>query len=113
VLGRQEAFTAICDQEALESKVYPNRCPVFPGFGSLSDIADEHGVPLTALPFNGHGLNSPDDRTMQLDLNVSDVLEVQPAVVLELASVAVGRKLYGIKAVPPLEGEGSPESRQT
>ncbi len=40
---------------------------------------------------------------MQLDLDMPDMLEIQPLVVFELASIAVGGELYGIEAVPPLE----------
>lgn len=81
------------DEERLQSEVYPNRRAVPDGFGRISEVAREDHVPLAARPLDGDGLDRPLDSPMQLDLDVSDVLEVQTPVVLQAATVPVGREL--------------------
>ena len=87
-------------KEALQSEVYADRRSVASGFGSIPNVADEDSVPLTARLLDGNGLYLPRNRAMQLDLDVPDVLEVKPSILLRPATIAVGGKLDQPEAVP-------------
>lgn len=93
VLGRGDAFAAICDDEALQPEVYTNRHTVTGRLGCVPEVARKDRVPFTALPLDRNGLNDPFDRPMQLDLDVADILKVQASVLFELTAVAIGREL--------------------
>ena len=93
------------DEEALESEVDTDRRTIsgFTSFRRFSEVAREDHVPLAARPLDGDGLDRPFDRTMQLDLDVPDVLEVQAPIILEPTPVAVGWKLNRSETVFGLE----------
>jgi hypothetical protein len=84
-------------EEALQSEVYPNSGTVSGSFGGISEVARKDHIPLAAqCPLYRDGFDAPLDRTMQLDLDVPDVLDVEPSgasVILESAAVTVGREL--------------------
>jgi hypothetical protein len=83
------------NEEALQPEVDANGGTISGSFGRVANITAEDHVPLAARPLNGDGLDRPFDRTVQLDLEVADVLKVEPSVVLESAPVPVGGKLDG------------------
>ena len=87
-------------KEALQSEVYADRRSVASGFGSIPNVADEDSVSLTARLLDGNGLYLPRNRAMQLDLDMPDVLEVKPPILLQPATIAVGGKLDQPEAVP-------------
>lgn len=103
VAGRLNRLAIGGDEERLESEVYADCGTVSRSFGRLADIRDEDDVPLSTAVFDGDGLDLSLDRSMQLDLDMSDVLKVEPSVVLEAASVAVGWELDEAEAVAALE----------
>ena len=103
VSGSLYRVGATGDEEALESQIYPDLSAAPADFGSVADITDKNCIPLTALALDRDGFDGSLKRVMQLDLDMPDMLEIQPPVVFELASIAVGGELYGIEAVPPLE----------
>jgi hypothetical protein len=70
---------------------------------SVANIADEDDVPLSAQLLDRDGLYSPLNRAMQLDLDVSDVLEVEPTVVLQSTPITVGRELDEPETLAALE----------
>jgi hypothetical protein len=59
-------------------------------------------MPAIRFPLEGDCLGCILDRLVQFDLNIPDVLEIDP-VALELATVTVGWKPSGVEAVAPLE----------
>src|SRR5215210_5004497 len=85
-------------EKALQPEVDANGRIISGGFGGVPKVAGEDDVPLAARPLQGDGLDASLDRTMELDLDVPDALDVQTPVVFKLASVAVGRKLNGPEA---------------
>ena len=80
-------------KEALQSEVYPDSRTFSGCFGSISDLAHKYRVPLPVRPLDGEGLNLPVNRTVQLNLDMSDLLEVEPSVFLKTATISVGREL--------------------
>lgn len=86
------------NEEALQTEINTDFRTVAGGLGSISEIAREDNVPLAARPLDGDGFDSPFNWTMQFDLYVTDVLEVEPPVVLEGATVAVPGELDGLES---------------
>lgn len=83
------------NEEAFQPKVDANGGTISDSFGRVANITAEDHVPLAARPLDGDGLDRPFDRTVQFDLEVADVLKVEPSVILESAPVPVGGKLDG------------------
>lgn len=85
------------NEEALEAEINADGRTVSGGLRcwGTPEIAREDHVPLATTTFDGDGLDFAFDRAMQLDLDMSDVLEIQSSVVFEAASVSVGRELDG------------------
>jgi hypothetical protein len=90
-------------KEALQSEVNADSLTLSSSCGSLAYIADENGVPLAARPLDGDGLDLSLDWPVQLDLDVPNVLEIEPFVLLEPATVAVGWELDEPETVPTFE----------
>ncbi len=93
-------------KEALQSEVYAKRRSFLSGnyFGSISEkFAREDHIPLPARLLDRDGLDLALDSTVELDLDVPDVLEIKPSILLELAAVAIGRELNEPEAIPPFE----------
>lgn len=95
VARRLYGFAIGGDEKGLESKVYADRKAVSGGFGSFAEIAREDRVPLAARLLDRDGLDLALDSTVELDLDVTDMLEVEPPVSLEAAPIAVGWELDG------------------
>ena len=95
VVGRYE--------EALQPEVNANSRTTPGGFGRIPELAGEDHVPFPASPLDGDGLDGPFERAMQLDLDVSDVLEVEPLALLEPTTAPVRRELDGSKPILRLE----------
>lgn len=90
-------------KEALQPEVYANLRTSLGGFGSFTGIRGEDHVPFAAEPPDAYGLDLSLHRPMQFDFDVSDVLKVKSSVVLDAASVAVGRELYESEAITAFE----------
>lgn len=89
------AFFVGGNEEAFQPEVDANGGTISDSFGRVATITAEDHVPLAARPLDGDGLDRPFDRTVQFDLEVADVLKVEPSVILESAPVPVGGKLDG------------------
>lgn len=91
------------DKETLQPEIKTYRRALAGSFGRISEVTREDHVPLAEATLHGDGLDRPLNRAMQLDLDVPDVLEVEPSAILEPAPVAVGRKLDGPETTFGLE----------
>jgi hypothetical protein len=110
------------NEEALKPKVYAYLSSVCSSFRDIPEIAREDHVPLDARAPDADGLDNSIDRAVQLDLDVPDVLEVEPSVVLQAAAVRgkldgpepLFRFESGVAGFAPLEsvpGLHAPEER--
>ena len=85
------------NEEALETEINADFRTIFGGFGCVSwrSLTREDHVPLATTTFDGDGLDRPFDRPVELDFDVSDILDMHTPGFFQLTAISVGRKLDG------------------
>jgi hypothetical protein len=104
-LRRRNAITLGRDEEALQAEVDADRRILGRRDLDLTEVAGEDRVPVARLAPERNRLDLSFDRTVQLDLDVTDVLEVDTRRgFIQFAAVAVGGELDGVEAIGALVG---------
>src|SRR5579884_1102550 len=103
VLGRLDFLPFMSDKEGLEAQVNANgRIGGRLNF-ALTQVTGEHDVPIPCFSFEGDGFNHPIPLSMPFDLEQADILDVESALILNLAPITIGREFDAIKASLPLK----------
>lgn len=103
VAGRLYHHTIGGNKKRLKPEVYTDGRTLSTDFGCITEVAGENDVPLAARPLDTNGLDATLDGAMQLDLDVPNMLEVKPSVLVEPASVSVGGELNKPETISSLE----------
>lgn len=98
VTRRLYGLTLRGDEKRFQTQVNAYLPAVIGWLGRVSEITREDYVPLPTRLANGDGLDLTLYRPVLLDLEVADVLKIEPPVVFQQATVAVGRELDRVES---------------
>jgi hypothetical protein len=102
VFGRLDFLTFGGHQEGLQSQINARSRKLGRFDFWIWQLTRKDDMPAIGLSFEGDGLDLALQLTMPLDLQKSDMLDVEP-VIFDLASITIFRELNCIKAVSALE----------
>jgi len=105
VTGSQERLQAKVDTDRGLSRIgrrFSSRLTDFAHMGDVAHVADEDDIPSIGTAAKGRGLDLSLDGTMQLELELADVLEVGFPFFRQFGSVA-NRELHAVEPTIPTE----------
>jgi hypothetical protein len=102
VFGRLDFLTFRGHQEGLQSQINASGRKLGRYNYRIRQLTRKDNMPAIGLSFEGNGLNLALQLTMPLDLEKTDMLDVEP-IIFDLASITILGKLHCIKAVSSLE----------